>query len=54
MSAKTKKTYEKPSLTKVELRPDEAVLTACKNAGGAGGPDGGCGSIRMCAFSTGS
>ncbi len=25
-----KRKYEKPSITKVELRPEEAVLTGCK------------------------
>jgi hypothetical protein len=28
-----KKTYEKPKVTKVELRPEEAALTACKVTG---------------------
>ncbi len=50
----TKKTYKKPSLTKVELRPEEAVLTACKNASGGGGVGGGCGTLRGCALTTGS
>jgi hypothetical protein len=27
-----KKTYEKPEIKKVELKPEEAVLTKCKNA----------------------
>lgn len=26
----TKKAYEKPKVNKVELKPSEAVLTACK------------------------
>jgi hypothetical protein len=28
-----KKTYEKPKVTKVELRPEEAALTGCKAVG---------------------
>jgi len=28
-----KKIYEKPKVTKVELRPEEAALTACKVTG---------------------
>jgi hypothetical protein len=28
-----KKTYEKPKIIRVELRPEEAVLTACKSTG---------------------
>lgn len=32
-----KKTYEKPKVTKVELRPEEAALTACKMTGALGG-----------------
>jgi hypothetical protein len=36
--------YEKPEIKRVALRPDEAVLGACKTAGGSGpvGP-GTCG-----------
>jgi hypothetical protein len=37
-----KKPYRKPELTQVALRPDEAVLGACKISGG-GGPIGTCG-----------
>jgi len=34
-----KKPYEKPELTRVILKPEEAVLAACKtnNGGGPGG-----------------
>jgi hypothetical protein len=39
--------YEKPTVTQVPLRPDEAVLGACKNAGTAG-PAGGFCSLTMC------
>ncbi len=39
-----KKAYEKPMVKKVELRPEEAALTACKTNGGcnqgANGPPG--------------
>ncbi|MCE5216099.1 hypothetical protein LLH03_03610 [bacterium] len=31
-----RKRYEKPVLSKVELRADEAVLAACKTMGDAG------------------
>jgi hypothetical protein len=37
-----KKTYEPPRLTLISLRPEEAVLGACKNASG-GGPTPSCG-----------
>lgn len=30
---KKKKTYKKPEITRVELKPEEAVLTACKSRG---------------------
>lgn len=30
-----KKTYQRPTVTKVELRPEEAVLTACKTSDSA-------------------
>lgn len=33
---KSKKAYEPPLLTKVSLRPEEAVLGACKIPGSAG------------------
>lgn len=31
-----KKKYEKPSLTEVKLKPEEALLTGCKTPGGPG------------------
>lgn len=37
---KEKKAYVKPEITKVELRPEEAVLTGCKNS--TSGPRGTC------------
>jgi hypothetical protein len=36
MESKVKKLYESPQVTKVSLRPEEAVLGACKIAGSAG------------------
>jgi hypothetical protein len=33
MKKQTKKPYKKPTVHKVALRPDEAVLTGCKQAG---------------------
>jgi hypothetical protein len=41
-----KKPYQKPEVKKVDLRPEEAVLTGCKNSSGtwciAGAGDSGC------------
>lgn len=39
-----KRPYTKPKLRRVELRPEEAVLGACKSSGGTvgGGAGGGC------------
>lgn len=36
MSEAKRKPYERPELTKVSLRPEEAVLGACKISGGRG------------------
>jgi hypothetical protein len=36
MESKLKKHYESPQVTKVSLRPEEAVLGACKIMGSAG------------------
>jgi hypothetical protein len=36
-----KKSYKKPEIKKIELRPEEAALTACKVHSGAG-PAGPC------------
>ena len=48
-----KKTYEAPRLTVISLRPEEAVLGHCKNAG-TGGPGGsGCTHVGNC-LTTGS
>jgi hypothetical protein len=41
-----KRPYETPKLTKISLRPEEAVLGHCKTASGGTGPDpkfGSCG-----------
>jgi hypothetical protein len=38
-----KKPYRKPELTQVALRPDEAVLGACKISGASGPAAGTCG-----------
>jgi hypothetical protein len=40
-SKTTKKTYQKPSFRQVRLRPEEAVLGACKTGSGSGGLSGG-------------
>jgi hypothetical protein len=40
---KQKKPYSKPEVKQVPLRPDEAVLGACKTQGGAGPIGGFCG-----------
>ena len=34
--------YQKPQITKVALKPEEAVLTVCKIPGGGGGKGGIC------------
>ncbi|MFN0063358.1 MAG: hypothetical protein ACKVPX_12700 [Myxococcaceae bacterium] len=39
---KRKKPYNKPTLTQVDLRPDEAVLGACKTASAVGPGGGDC------------
>ena len=46
----TKKAYKKPSLTKVELRPDEAVLTACKLPAGQAATLDNAAAIEMCLY----
>ena len=42
-----KKPYESPQLTKVSLRPEEAVLGACKIPGSAGAVGASC-SVTQC------
>jgi hypothetical protein len=47
MADEKKKKYEAPQLTKVSLRPEEAVLGACKISG-SGGPIGSSCSATLC------
>jgi hypothetical protein len=46
--AEGKKQYEPPQLTKISLRPEEAVLGHCKIAGGAGPVSASCQPIGVC------
>jgi hypothetical protein len=41
-----KRPYEKPEIKQVALRPEEAVLAACKSAQGSGGGGPGGGNCR--------
>lgn len=45
-----KRPYLKPELVQVPLRPEEAVLTACKLTSGSNGPNGPphCGTVTIC------
>jgi hypothetical protein len=44
-----KKPYQKPALSQIPLRPDEAVLGSCKKAGSSGpGGMGGCTPVGNC------
>jgi hypothetical protein len=43
-----RKPYEPPKLTRVSLRPDEAVLGHCKIVGHAGPVSGSCISVTPC------
>lgn len=47
--APARKPYEKPTLSEVALRPDEAVLGNCKTAGVAGPVQGDCTFFVGCA-----
>ena len=38
---KRKKSYQKPLIEEVDLKPEEAVLTGCKTIQGEPGPAGG-------------
>jgi len=46
--AESKKTYEPPRLATISLRPEEAVLGACKIAGGSGPVLASCHPIGAC------
>ena len=47
--AKTdKKKYEKPTVVRFPLRPEEAVLGFCKTSGSAGPSGGGCMNVNPC------
>lgn len=48
-----RKPYEKPKLSEVALRPDEAVLGSCKTASTAGPVEDTCGNMGGC-FTIGS
>jgi hypothetical protein len=43
-----KKMYEPPRLATISLRPEEAVLGACKSLGGSNGGNGACTNIPFC------
>jgi hypothetical protein len=45
-----KKTYEAPSLAKISLRPEEAVLGNCKTAGSGGPVQPTCAFVSTCKF----
>ncbi len=47
MNDQPKKPYMKPEVTQVPLRPEEAVLAACKIAGVSGPLSGNC-AVIMC------
>jgi len=43
-----KKPYESPRVTIISLRPEEAVLGACKNSSSAGPVSGSCTAVGPC------
>jgi len=43
-----KKSYEKPSVVRYTLKPEEAVLGFCKNSSGSGASGGTCVTINPC------
>jgi len=47
-SESTKRPYVKPEFTQVALRPEEAVLGACKNVNSGGPIQGKCNSPAEC------
>ena len=46
-----KRRYEKPELTRVSLRPEEAVLGVCKSATVSASGHMGCGTTPKCSSS---
>ncbi len=48
MEQKLKKVYEAPQITKVTLKPEEAVLSACKTPSVGGGPTGNSCNANQC------
>jgi hypothetical protein len=46
--ADSKKSYEPPRLTTISLRPEEAVLGACKTFNGGSGAMATCNAIPFC------
>jgi hypothetical protein len=48
-----RKPYEKPTVSEIALRPDEAVLGSCKTALVAGPVEANCGALGGC-FTIGS
>ncbi len=46
--ADEKKQYERPQLTTISLRPEEAVLGHCKTAGSTNFAGSNCGIIGLC------
>ncbi len=43
-----KKEYEPPAITRISLRPEEAVLGHCKNMTAAGPAGGTCNAVGNC------
>jgi hypothetical protein len=43
-----KKPYESPKISVISLRPEEAVLGACKNSSSAGPVGGSCTAVGPC------
>lgn len=43
-----KKVYQKPTIQKVKLMPDEAVLSGCKTSVGSNRQSGKCRSLSNC------
>ena len=47
-NSQEKKRYEKPTLTRFPLRPEEAVLGFCKSSASAGPSGGNCQTVGFC------